>query len=194
MLELKCGSNTAIVVLHEIYGINPHIRRVCHEYHAMERDVYCLNLIGRDEPFSYAQQNEAYRYFIENVGFDTSYIVTLLQTLRPQYDNLILVGFSVGATLAWLAARSGLCARVVCHYGSRIREHSDIAPPCPVLVILARHEASFDTTILQSELKKYPNVDSRIFSSHHGFCDGDNANFDAENADLATRLVHQFIG
>ncbi|MDI5811330.1 DUF535 family protein, partial [Salmonella enterica subsp. enterica serovar Anatum] len=42
---------------------------------------------------------------------------------------------SVGATLAWLSAASGLCDGVVCYYGSRIRQYLHLAPLCPTLVI-----------------------------------------------------------
>ena len=69
--------------------------------------------------------------FSDNVGFDTAAIVSLLAELRAKYGTLILIGYSVGATLAWLAARSGLCDGAVCHYGSRIRQYCDAAPPCP---------------------------------------------------------------
>ncbi len=41
MLKLIKNYENAIVVLHEIYGINEHIKDVCAEYHERGFDIYC---------------------------------------------------------------------------------------------------------------------------------------------------------
>lgn len=119
-------------------------------------DVYVPALFPHDAPYSYAQQDEAYRYFSNHVGFDPQPILTLLTTLRAQHRKLIVIGYSTGATLAWRVAGSGLCDGVICHYGSRIRQYSDELPHCPALMIMARHEPSFDPTALQQKLETLP--------------------------------------
>ena len=110
-----------------------------------------------------------------------------------KYGTLILIGYSVGATLAWLAARSGLCDGAVCHYGSRIRQYCDAAPPCPTQVILARHEPAFDPRALQNELEKYPSVACRMFNAQHGFCDADSPAWDARLAQQADEDTLRFL-
>ncbi len=101
-------------------------------------------VVSSPYPFRYEQQEEAYRHFSANVGFDPAVVTTLLHELRTQYETLIVVGYSVGATLAWLSAASGLCDGVICYYGSRIRQYLHLAPLCPTLVIIARYEPAFD--------------------------------------------------
>lgn len=81
-------------------------------------DIYIPALFPHHTPFRYEQQEEAYRHFSANVGFDPAVVNTLLHELRTQYETLIVVGYSVGATLAWLSAASGLCDGVICYYGS----------------------------------------------------------------------------
>lgn len=71
-------------------------------------DIYIPALFPHHTPFRYEQQEEAYRHFSANVGFDPAVVTTLLHDLRTQYETLIVVGYSVGATLAWLSAASGL--------------------------------------------------------------------------------------
>ncbi|MEL7568217.1 MAG: dienelactone hydrolase family protein [Dehalobacterium sp.] len=39
------GKESAVIVLHEIYGINPHIRYVCQQYEAVGYDIICPNFI-----------------------------------------------------------------------------------------------------------------------------------------------------
>lgn len=183
----------AIVILHEIYGINAHIRRIRDIWQARGFDVFIPALFPHDTPFSYAQQEEAYRHFMRHTGFETTPVITLLNRLKIHYPMVLVVGYSVGATLAWLAARSGQCDGVICHYGSRIRQYSDIAPTCPALMIIARHESGFDTGIMQRKLNKFPSVQSYMFDARHGFCDADCSEFDDNLAQQAHDKVWDFI-
>lgn len=183
----------AIVLLHEIYGINAHIQRSAATWRSRGFDAYTPALFPHSAPFAYELQEQAWRYFSDNVGFDTAAIVSLLAELRAKYGTLILIGYSVGATLAWLAARSGLCDGAVCHYGSRIRQYCDVAPPCPTQVILARHEPAFDPRDLQNELEKYPSVTCRMFNAQHGFCDADSPAWDARFAQQADEHTLRFL-
>jgi dienelactone hydrolase len=50
---------TAVIVLHEIYGINSHIRNVYQTLSEQQMDVICPNLLGRNQSFQYEQENEA---------------------------------------------------------------------------------------------------------------------------------------
>lgn len=183
----------AIVLLHEIYGINAHIQRTAATWRSRGFDTYTPALFSHSTPFAYEQQEQAWRHFSDNVGFDTAAIVSLLAELRAKYGTLILIGYSVGATLAWLAARSGLCDAAVCHYGSRIRLYSDVAPPCPTFVIIARDEPAFDPCVMQNELEKNPSVTSRMFNAQHGFCDADSSAWDARLAQQADEDTLRFL-
>ncbi len=60
-------SDVAIVVLHEIYGINSFIEDVCQKYYKYGYDVFCPELLGEKE-FSIFKVQEAYDFFINNVG------------------------------------------------------------------------------------------------------------------------------
>ncbi|CFQ40943.1 Dienelactone hydrolase family [Yersinia frederiksenii] len=186
------ASRYAVVILHEIYGINHHIRREHDKWQGRGFDAYIPALFPHTTPFGYAQQDKAYRHFSENVGFDPTRVVALLTKLRAKYSKLLVVGYSVGATHAWLAARSDLCDGVICHYGSRIRQYSDIAPPCPALIIIARYEPSFDTLLMQQELEKLPLVQCVMFDTPHGFCDADSPAFNAELAHQASKKAAEF--
>ncbi|ENX4705068.1 TPA: dienelactone hydrolase family protein [Salmonella enterica subsp. enterica serovar Kentucky] len=154
MLKLIKNNENAVVVLHEIYGINEHIKGVCAEYHDRGFDVYCLPLFEYGTPFKYEQQDQAYKNFVSTCGFDATKINLLLGEIRGRYKKIIMIGFSVGATIAWLSAESNLCDGIVCYYGSRIRDYTDIMPQCPVLVIIAQFEKSFDPSVLQKNWLK----------------------------------------
>ena len=101
----------AIILLHEIYGINAHIQRTAATWRSRGFDVYTPALFPHSAPFAYEQQEQAWRHFNDNVGFDTTAIESLLAELKTKYGMLILIGYSVGATLAWLAATTATLRR-----------------------------------------------------------------------------------
>lgn len=80
--SLSSGHRRAAIILHEIYGINDHIQRAGHEWMTRGFDVYTPTLFPHHTPFRYEQQQEAYRHFSENVGFDPAIVTTLLNDLR----------------------------------------------------------------------------------------------------------------
>ncbi|APF15147.1 TPA: dienelactone hydrolase family protein [Salmonella enterica] len=194
MLKLIENNENAVVVLHEIYGINEHIKDVCAEYHDRGFDVYCPHLFEHGLPFKYEQQDQAYKNFVNTCGFDTTKINLLLGEIRGGYKKIIMIGFSVGATIAWLSAESNLCDGIVCYYGSRIRDYTDIMPQCPVLVIMAQFEKSFDSYVLQKKLAERTTVTSHVLNSHHGFSDPYSETYSCRNTEVARDLVYDFIG
>ncbi|STV71309.1 dienelactone hydrolase family [Klebsiella michiganensis] len=74
----------AIVLLHEIYGINAHIQRSAATWRSRGFDAYTPALFPHSAPFAYEQQEQAWRHFSDNVGFDTAAIVSLLAELRAE--------------------------------------------------------------------------------------------------------------
>ncbi|MFP2265926.1 dienelactone hydrolase family protein [Citrobacter braakii] len=56
MLRLIKNNENAVVVLHEIFGINEHIKDVCAEYDDRGSDVYYPPLFKHGIPFKYEQR------------------------------------------------------------------------------------------------------------------------------------------
>lgn len=165
------NSATAIVVLHEIYGGNDFIKEVCAEYSKEGFDVYCPNLLGTDKIFSYEEAEKAYAYFINEIGFDIYMdIVDLLQQLKETYKNVIIAGFSIGATIAWRCCESAYCDGIIACYGSRIRDYTDLEPRCHTLLMFAEQD-SFDVKSICEQLQIKANVQIIRLDAHHGFLD-----------------------
>lgn len=194
MITLEGRSNTAIIVLHEIYGVNRHILNVCKEYHLQGYDVYCPDLLGDHKVYSYELHVKAYEYFIGNVGFGVYQEISLLvKRLASEYEQVFIVGFSIGATLAWLVAAAVPCNGIVCHYGSRIRDYLSTKPKCPVLLIMARQDEAYLVSQVQKDLEGTPNIVLEIFEGAHGFCDPYTAAYHSVSADSAKQMTHEFI-
>ncbi|TFI47968.1 dienelactone hydrolase family protein, partial [Diaphorobacter sp. DS2] len=54
------NSNSLIIVIHEIYGINQHIKGFCELLTKLNYEVICPNILEREKPFDYSQEEAAY--------------------------------------------------------------------------------------------------------------------------------------
>lgn len=195
MLTYKNNSDTVVIVVHEIYGINNHMKSFCEKISGQGIDVFCPNLLAR-KPFSYDQEDLAYKYFFDNIGFQdaSSQVIDLLRIIGDQYRCVYIIGFSVGATIAWLCcAEQGLCDAVIGFYGSRIRDFLNIEPNNPVLLFFPSSEKSFDVSLLVSSLNKKALVDAKIYPAKHGFADPYSEKYSEQSANEAAKEMIVFL-
>jgi Dienelactone hydrolase and related enzymes len=173
MISIQKDSDTAIVIVHEIYGINQHMKYVCQLLSEFDFDVLCPNLLERETPFDYSQEEDAYSNFMENVGFTDALVIikNLLSDIKDEYKKIFVVGFSVGATVAWLCSEEQLVDGIIGYYGSRIRNYLEISPQCPTLLFFPQEEKSFNVDELISALDNKNNVEVHKFNGQHGFSD-----------------------
>lgn len=185
MLTYCNDSDTVVVVLHEIYGLNQHMKNACERLSETGYDVICPDLLGKDEPYSYDQEKIAYKNFMD-MGFIRAEDAarSVLGQLRSTYKTTFVVGYSVGATVAWLCgADPGLVDAFVAYYGSRIRDYLDLQPQCPSLLLFPKQETSFKVDEVIAKLSKKINVSVHKYDGLHGFADPQNLNY----SELATR-------
>ena len=131
MKEYISNSTAALIVLHEVYGINKFIDDVCTEYHKQGFDVFCPDML-HGKIFSYDKVLEAYDFFVSEIGFEYYKIISpLIDQLKYKYDRVYVFGFSVGATIAWKCCENANCDGIICCYGSRIRDYLMLRPICP---------------------------------------------------------------
>lgn len=108
---------------------------------------YCPNLIGKELAYDYKQTKVAYNNFIKNVGFEfaADKVIKQITEVRAKYKNVFIVGYSVGATVAWLCSdKVNLCDGIIGYYGSRIRDYTEITPKCPTLLFMPSEERTLN--------------------------------------------------
>lgn len=177
------------MVLHEIYGLNEHIKGFCSKLSGEGFDVFAPDMLGLGRPFTYQEEEAAHRYFTEAAGFEKASrrITGLLHRMRKEYKNLFVAGFSAGATVAWLCGREGRCDAVFAFYGSRIRYYSEVDPACPALLFFPACEKSFDVDDLIRKLSGKNKVRAIKFDASHGFADPFCKNHCPESSERAYR-------
>lgn len=194
MIKIKSTSETCIIVLHEIYGINQFMKDVCESLSEKNFDVICPNLLPQEIPYEYSQEELAYENFKEQVGFENSAhkVKGLLMDIKDQYAKVLILGFSVGATIAWLCSEDECVDGIVGYYGSRIRDYEGIHPACPTLLYFSNVEKSFDVNEMLLKLEK-PNVDVYMYEGQHGFSDPYTYAYNEELAYIACKQTINFF-
>lgn len=194
-MKILNNSDSVIIVLHEIYGINQHMQVVCDKFSMDGYNIICPNLIGLTQPFHYDSQEEAYQHFMNRIGFESAVqqVKQVIIQAKRQYRTIYLLGYSVGATIAWLCSdEENLCSGMIGYYGSRIRDYKNIIPKCPVLLIFPTEENSFHVEELVCFLRKL-NVTVYMLDGKHGFSDPFSKNYSAQSFEKAERLVETFL-
>jgi dienelactone hydrolase len=194
MMFLKREAEAAVVLLHEIYGVNRFIEEAGREFYGWGFDVYCPDLIGSGACYPYSESDQAYVNFLGAGGFEQYVqINNMMRGLKQKYARIILIGFSAGATIAWRCTQSKLCDRMVGVYGSRIRDYREIEPECGSLLLFADKEKSFDVRKLADDLRNKKNTSVILLEGSHGFMDPYSKSYDKEPAIKAINEIREFI-
>ncbi|WP_370224228.1 dienelactone hydrolase family protein [Cytobacillus sp.] len=194
MMKRQSNSNSLILVIHEIYGINQHIKSFCELLLKQGFDLICPNLSERERPFEYTQEEAAYRHFMEHVGFSSAArkIKDLLLDVKDEYEKIYIIGFSIGATVAWLCSEEDCVDGIVGYYGSRVRDYLELTPQCPVMLFFPQDEQSLnvDELLLALEKKK---IEVHKFTGKHGFSDPYSSRYDAKSDQEAFSKTMDFL-
>ncbi|WP_028402286.1 dienelactone hydrolase family protein [Ectobacillus panaciterrae] len=193
----RSNKDTAVILIHEIYGVNNHMEHMKEELSKMDIEVVCPNLLNREVPYTYSEEKEGYQNFIEHVGFENGaeQIRRTLKELKRQYRTVGIIGFSVGATIGWLCSGDNICDFAVGCYGSRIRDYTDMKPICPTLLIFPTEEIAFDIHILLSALEQKENecLQLKTFLGTHGFMNPFHKDYHETSAVQALTYIKGFI-
>jgi len=187
--------NSLVIVLHEIYGVNDHIQMVCRKLASQGYSVLHPDLLG-GKLYPYDLEEEAYFNFTTHIGFmkAAEQVTNLIKQYSGEYRRIILLGFSIGATIAWLCSEHlRSCDGVIGCYGSRIRDYMEIEPNCPVVLIFPEEEKSFDPNELRKKLMEKQEVQAYIFEGTHGFADPFSSKYHEKSSRNADRIIEEFL-
>lgn len=181
------GRGPGLLLLQEIFGVNPHIRSVAEQYALAGFTVIAPDLFWRHAP----------RVELDYVGADRDRALALMRTVtreeavadmqatlatlraRPECAPRVgAIGYCMGGRLAFTAA--ALCGvdAAVCYYGGGIATQLDLAPAirCPVQFHHAEHDASIPpeaVASVQAAMAKAPGAAQAEFhhypGAQHGF-------------------------
>jgi dienelactone hydrolase len=174
----ETGQPKRLVIAADIYGVTPALRDLAAE---LGGEVELLSpWEGEGSP--YATEQASHAAFVAGPGLD-AYAERIARAAAG--EPVLLVGFSVGATAAWLFAAGQRCrpdSRLFLFYGSRIRNHVDVRPRCRVEAIFAEREAAFDPHAVAAAIASDTVRTVVVPDSAHGFMNARSPGYDPELA------------
>ncbi|WP_148208402.1 dienelactone hydrolase family protein [Solidesulfovibrio magneticus] len=169
------GRARRLLVAADIYGITPALRALAADLGGEAE--FLSPWEGEGSPF--ATEQDSHAAFVAGPGLE-AYAERI--AMASAGEPVMLVGFSVGATAAWLFAAGQHChpdCRLVLFYGSRIRHYLDLRPRCRVEAIFAEHEAAFDPQAVAAAIASETVRTEVVPDSAHGFMNALSPGYDA---------------
>ena len=189
----------AIVVIQEIFGVNPHIRDVVDGYAAKGYFAVAPKIFDRAEPEIELGYDEAGMNRGVELAFQQLEMSNTLADIQAaihhaaQHGKVGVVGYCFGGLLTYLSACNieGVAA-ASSYYGGGIASVLDQAPKCPLIM----HFGELDAHIPMSDVEKiqsaHPDVPVFVYAADHGFNCNHRASFDeaASTAAVSRTLAH----
>lgn len=188
-----------IVVLQEIFGVNPHIRTVTDRYAQAGFTALAPALFDVLQPQVELGYDDAGfsrgRELVSELGFDGALgiVSAAARWLREAGHPVGAVGFCWGGSVAFLAnTRLGLPA--VSYYGARTVPFLGEPLRAPMLFHFGSEDSSIPAQDIDAHRRHQPEAIVHVHAAGHGFNrDVDPAHYDAASARLAHRRTLDFL-
>ncbi|MBT4711315.1 MAG: dienelactone hydrolase family protein [Alphaproteobacteria bacterium] len=199
------GEETApgLIVIQEIFGVNPHIRSVCDGFAGQGYRVVAPALFDRVQRGIELEYGE--KGFKVGVGlrklipenYSMMDVAACLEHLRGDGlgagsggGNVAVVGYCWGGTLAWVAAQQLDVQAAVGYYGGGIAQHLDGDLYCPVMLHFGGEDRSITPGDILAIQQAYPQAKIHSYpGAGHGF----NREAQAEHTTLALDRTLEFL-
>src|SRR5579864_4296572 len=199
----------AVVVLHEVFGVNADIRKTCDELAEQGFIAVAPDLFWRQEPgvdLSVTSEPDwqhglrLYQAYDRDAGArDVKDTANLVAKLPECTGRVAVLGYCLGGLMTFLtAARYSVDAAVVYHGGDTEKYLGEVnGLNAPLLMHLAE-EDEFISKSAQTEIKtalaRKPNATVYSYpGQHHAFARHNGTHYNAEAAALANSRTSEFL-
>ncbi|SQD78115.1 dienelactone hydrolase family protein [Moritella yayanosii] len=132
----------------------------------------------------FVNEHAAYDAFITQCGHER-YISAVASAIELSESEVVLLGFSAGASAAWKAIdrhSNPLIKHYIGFYPSQIRNHLDVIPCCPVTLVFPCQERHFEVDDVIEALSSVKQVNCIKTSFYHGFMNSFSENYSLSGA------------
>lgn len=192
-----------LVVIQEIFGVNPHIRSVAGRFAAQGFEAVAPALFDRVRKgieLGYEAEDIAkgreIRGRIDSADAMKD-IAAAVGLLRGEGRRVGVVGYCWGGALAWTAATAvdGVSA-AVCYYGQI--PTPEAALRCPVMCHFGETDSSIPLSVAEAVRKAHPDMPVHVYPAGHGFACDARASYHAPSAAQAfertVAFLHKHLG
>lgn len=189
-----------LVVIQEIFGLNPHIRSVCDGFAAdgiLAVAPALFDRVERGVELGYDGEGVAAgRALRGQIAWDTALEDTRAAAHIASIGGKVgVVGYCWGGSLAWLAAARlpGAVSAAVGYYGGQIHDFRTETPRIPVQLHFGALDAMIPPAHLAALRSAHPDVPIYDYPAGHGFNCEQRADYHPESARMARERTLQFL-
>jgi len=189
----------AVVVIQEIFGVNPHIREVTDRFAAAGYLAIAPALFDRIGPaiaLAYDADGVAEgRRLKEQADANSQDDVKAAIDFVASAGRVGAVGFCWGGSLAWRMAcdRASGLGSAVSYYGGELPTLAGRDATCPVMAHFGLLDASIPAQGARSFAAAQPNVETYFYDAGHGFNCDHRGQYDAAAAAMAWGRTMAFL-
>jgi carboxymethylenebutenolidase len=198
-LEAVGDSRGEVVICHEIFGVNPHIQRVCKQFAEAGFGVTAPALFDRTSrrvSNGYSEDDiERGRELVRSTPLEAT-LLDMAATIEaiPNGVDVGVVGYCFGGTIAWASAGLDRVACSVAYYASGIAALVEMSPACPVMLHFGDHDHVISPDTIATIQQLHPDVEVHVYPSDgHGFNCDERPSYNAESARLAFERTVSFL-
>ena len=191
--------NAGIVIMHEAFGMNDHIRDICDRYARLgylivspalyDRVEFGLEVPGYGElDLEKALELRKAANWDHSVN-DMQVAIDLAREAGP----VGVVGYCWGGSLAWLAGTRCNVDSVVSYYGGQITKFINEIPKCPVMAHFALNDVHVPKDSAEKVKEYHPGVKVYTYEANHGFNCDQRSDYDIFSAKLAYSRTVTFL-
>ncbi len=193
------GASAGVVIIQEIFGVNPHIRTVVDRYadmgfHAVAPAMFDRVERGVDFPYD-ADSLKRGRAIRTRLDWDEAVLDVGAAVRRVAATGPVgVVGYCFGGSMAWLAAAALPIRASVGYYGGQIVGFLDRAPLVPTMHHFGEVDEGIPLSDVDAIAAAFPEVPIHVYEgAGHGFnCDARGAYHPAA-ATLALERTLEFL-
>jgi carboxymethylenebutenolidase len=189
-----------LVVIQEIFGVNPHIKKVTDGFAA---DGYVaiapalFDRVERDFETGYAPADiERGRMVRGKLQIEDAVkdVTAAVKELQRAGHKVGVVGYCFGGTVAWLAAtRIPGVAAASSFYGGGVADAAGEQPRCPVIFHFGETDASIPRDHWDRIKAQHPKIPMHIYPAGHGISCDERGSFHEPSARQARQRTIDFF-
>jgi carboxymethylenebutenolidase len=193
------GATGSVVIIQEIFGVNPHIRSVVDHYASLGYRAIAPALFDRVErgiELEYTADGVAAgRAHRQELEWDDSMLDVAAAVARVAGTGPVaVIGYCYGGSIAWLAANRLPIAAAVGYYGGQIPDFIDHAPQVATMLHFGALDKGIPLDGVNAVAERHPDVVVHVYEeADHGFNCDVRASHHPESAALAAERTIGFL-
>ena len=189
-----------IVVLQEIFGVNPHIREVCDGYAADGYVALAPALYDRSSmrncSLGYSPEDITVgRQLREEFSWEDTIkdVASAVDVLADEGLKIGSVGYCWGGTVSYLTGTRLPVHASVVYYGGQIMPYVDERERCPMMMHFGRLDQGIPLSDVDAIAKAHPKATVNLYDADHGFNCDHRGSYNAQSAKLARERTLGFF-